>query len=105
MCRSIYNERITNYNGTTVNWGKNTMVYLPPGQATFFINADYDYGNIHYSGRNMPFQWTFNTGENRYLLGWARNGEPVILVIDPNDKTKWTAQDAYEIPKGRTVLQ
>ncbi|MCL1812463.1 MAG: hypothetical protein FWG29_02945 [Treponema sp.] len=109
-CAAVFIQRgltATNYNGISVDWGKsNILVYLPPGQVIFLFDADYDYGYTHFSGKNVPFLWTFNAGDIRYLQGWARDGEPVILVVDPHDTTRWDKQNAFIIPKGgRTVLE
>ena len=110
QCAAVFIEKgleVTSYNGISVNWGSNNvLVYLPPGQVTFLFTASYDYGYTRYSGKNVPFQWNFNAGDIRYLRGWERDGGPAILVIDPNDTTKWTEQNVYKIPRGgRTVLE
>jgi hypothetical protein len=109
QCIGIYIVRglsVTSYNGISVTWGTNVVLYLPPGRTTLTFDANYYYGNTRYYGKDVPFQWTFNAGETRYLQGWARDGSPVILVVDPNDSTRYYEQEAYKIPSGgRTVLQ
>ena len=98
---------VTNYNGISVNWGKNTLAYLPPGKVTFLMDVNYVIGYTQYYGKNWPFQWTFNEGDERYLRGWVIEENPVILVIDPNDKTRFYEQAYYTVPvqKGPTILQ
>ena len=93
---------VTSYNGISVNWGKNTLIYLPPGTVNLLIDANYQTTSTGISGRNWPFQWTFNAGERRYLTGWVVDGEPVIHVIDGSDKsTRWMDQAYYRVPLQR----
>ena len=98
---------VTSYNGISVNWVQFTLVYLPPGAVNLRIDANYQTGSRGISGRNWPFQWTFNAGERRYLTGWIVDGEPVIYVIDGSDKsTRWFDQAYYQVPlqRGPTIL-
>ena len=109
-CAGLFIEdglTVTNYNGVTVNWGKNTLVYLPPGNVTLLMDVNYVVGYTQYYGKNWPFQWTFNEGDERYLRGWVIEENPVILVIDGNDKTRFYEQPSYKVPvqKGPTILE
>ena len=98
---------VTSYNGVPVDWGNKAIVYLPPGTINLVMDASYDTGSTHFSGKNWPFQWTFNAGDRRFLYGWIRDSAPVILVIDHNDKTPWYDQPAYRVPlrEGPLILE
>ena len=98
---------ITSYNGIPVKWEKGTMVYLPPGKINLILDVNYSTGNKGYQGKNWPFQWDFNAGEQRYLMGWEKDGEPVILVIEGGTKVKFFDQPYYKLPPnmGPTILE
>ena len=106
---------VTSYNGVPVNWGKNTMAYLPPGTVNLLMDAHYmtgvydSNGNmIIYNGKNWPFQWTFNAGDVYLLRGWADDIDtPVIKVVNSKEKIDWRDQASYRVPlqKGPIILQ
>ena len=106
-----YGMTVTNYNGTPVNWGYKTAVYLPPGRILLVaditietLSPDGRYRQ-RYNGENMPFLWTFNAGERRYLQPHVNiENEPVIFVVNPEDKSPFNEHPAYQFPKGGSTI-
>ena len=102
-----YGLTVTSYNGISVKWEAGTMVYLPPGIVNFTFDASYQVGYTIINGSNWPFEWNFAAGDRRYLMPWMLESDPVILVINGEDKIKFYEQPSYRVPiqRGRAVLQ
>ena len=98
--------KITEYNEISVNWDPGTLVYIPPGRVSILMDVRIAVGGTRITtGKNVPFEWTFNAGDRYILFGYVEDtkylkGPPVIRIIDPNSEVKWYKQNLfYRLPQ------
>jgi hypothetical protein len=98
---------VTAYNGISVDWKNYSAVYLPPGKATLTVNLLYSPWSPVINKKDVPFEWTFQTGD-RYTLTYSTEWgvSPVIKLQNMNEKTALKDQPSYYVGRPpKTVLE
>jgi hypothetical protein len=97
VCLYFLQIKVTNYNGVSVDWPPDTLVYLPPGDVNFIFDANIYIGNMTRQVRDALFEWKFGAGDDHILYPYSREGQSVIFIASRGEKFSTDATH-YVIP-------